>query len=126
MSTIATIARVVLGATFLVAAVAKIGQGRGWVQQASSMGAPRLVAKALPWIELVLGATLAAGVRPPWPAAIAIGLLTAFTVWIVAHLAAGRHPPCACFGAASTAPLSWRHAARNVALMAIGIVAALA
>lgn len=126
MSTIATIARVVFGAAFVVAAAAKIGQGREWVRQASAIGIPRIAATALPWTELALGATVAAGVWSPWPAAAAIGLLAAFTAWIVTHLAAGRHPPCACFGAVSTAPLSWWHVARNTVLVALGIVAALA
>lgn len=126
MSTIAVIARVALGVAFIVAAVAKIAQGRAWVQQASAIGTPRAVATALPWVELALGAMVAAGVWPPWPAVAAIGVLAAFTAWILGHLSAGRHPPCACFGALSSEPLSWWHVGRNAALMALGVLASLA
>ena len=126
MSTIAAVARIVLGVVFIAAGGTKISRGRDWSEEAAALGTPKAVAPALPWVELVLGATVVAGVLNPWPSVIAIGLLAAFTAWIVAHLSAGRHPPCACFGALSTAPLSWRHVGRNAGLIAVGVVAALA
>lgn len=122
-STIAGVARVVLGAAFIVAAGAKIAIGRRWVDQASAAGTPRVVAAVVPWLELAVGSTLVAGLATPWPAVVAIGLLIVFTAWIVSRLAAGQHAPCACFGAISAAPLSWWHAARNVALIALAILA---
>ena len=55
---------------------------------------------ALPWFELVVGAAVVSGLAEPWPVAVAVGVLAAFTVWIVVHLVRGQHPPCACFGVA--------------------------
>jgi hypothetical protein len=125
-SLIADIARVLLGLAILVAAVAKIASGQRWVDQASVLGVTRSLAVVLPWFEMVVGAAVVTGVAEPWPAAIAVGLLVVFTAWIAIHLVRGEHPPCACFGSFSAAPLSWWHAARNVALIALGVVAAVA
>ena len=50
-------------------------------------------------------------------------MLVVFTAWIVVHLVRGEHPPCACFGSLSAAPLSWWHVARNASslvLIALG------
>ena len=124
-SLIADLARVALGLALVVAAITKIAAGGRWVDQAAALGVGQGIAAVLPWLELVIGAAVAAGVVEPWPAAIAVGLLTIFTAWIAIHLVRGEHPPCACFGAFSAAPLSWWHVARNVALIAIGVVAAI-
>jgi uncharacterized membrane protein YphA (DoxX/SURF4 family) len=124
-SLIADIARVLLGLAILVAAIAKIASGQRWVDQASALGVTRSLAVVLPWFELAVGAAVVTGVAEPWPAAIAVGLLVVFTAWIVIHLVRGEHPPCACFGSFSSAPLSWWHAARNVALIALGVAAVL-
>jgi hypothetical protein len=56
---------------------------------------------------------------------VAIGLLTVFTVMIAAKLRRGEHPPCACFGAWSAKPIGGGHIARNLALIAVAVVAAL-
>jgi hypothetical protein len=119
---ISDIARIVLGVALLVAAVAKIAAGRRWIDQARDLGVPRSIAGALPWLELVVGASVAAGIVEPWPAIVAIVLLGVFTAWIGAHLARGAHPPCACFGSLSAAPLSWWHLVRNGVLLLLGVL----
>jgi uncharacterized membrane protein YphA (DoxX/SURF4 family) len=126
LETIADIARVLLGLAILFAAITKIASGQRWVEQASALGVTRSLAMVLPWFELVVGAAVVTGLAEPWPAAIAVGLLVVFTAWIAIHLVRGEHPPCACFGSFSTAPLSWRDVARNGALIALGVVAAVA
>jgi len=126
VSTIATVARIALGLAFVAAAFTKIGQGRAWMAQAVAVGTPRLVATSLPWVELALGAALVAGLASPWPAVGAIAMLGLFTAWIVSQLAAGRRPPCACFGALSTRPLSWWQVARNGGLVLLGAVSVVA
>jgi uncharacterized membrane protein YphA (DoxX/SURF4 family) len=122
-SLVADLARVALGIALVVAAIAKVAAGTRWVDQAAALGVHRLIAAVLPWFELVIGAALVAGLAEPWPAAIAIGLLAIFTAWIAIHLVRGEHPPCACFGSFSAAPLSWWHVARNGALIALGALA---
>jgi uncharacterized membrane protein YphA (DoxX/SURF4 family) len=121
---VSDVARVVLGVVFLVSGVAKVAAGRRWAAQASELGVPAAVAGGLPWGEVALGAALVSGLTAPWPAVLAVVVLAAFTVWIVVSLARGEHPPCACFGALSVAPLSWRHVVRNVALLALAALAA--
>jgi uncharacterized membrane protein YphA (DoxX/SURF4 family) len=120
------IARIGFGLALLAAGVAKIGHGRAWTAQAAANQVPTFVARAVPWLELTTGAAVVSGVGSPWPSVAGVALMAAFTVWIVVQLAADRHPPCACFGALSDAPLSWRHGARNAALIIVGIVAVVA
>lgn len=122
-STIADLARIVLGVVLLVAAGAKIVAGPRWVDQAAGLAVPRPIAVAVPWIELIVAAAVISGFADPWPVAIAIVLLAAFTVSIVVHLARDQHPPCACFGSLSAAPLSWWHVARNGLLIALALLA---
>jgi uncharacterized membrane protein YphA (DoxX/SURF4 family) len=117
------LARVVVGAAFVIAAVAKLVQGRRWVAQATSAGVPGPVAAAVPWVELTVGATTVAGVAEPWPAVAALVLLGSFTVWIVWRLASGDDAPCACFGAVSASPLSRWDVIRNGVLLALAVVA---
>jgi uncharacterized membrane protein YphA (DoxX/SURF4 family) len=124
-SLVPDIARVVLGAVFVVSGLAKIASGARWTAQASGLGVPRAIAAALPWVELALGAAVASGLADPWPAVAAIAVLAVFTAWIVVHLARGQHPPCACFGSLSLAPLSWRHVVRNGVLLALGTLSLL-
>ena len=120
------IARIGFGLAVLVAGVAKIGQGRAWTAQAGANQVPALVARAVPWLELTTGAAIVSGAGSPWPSVAGTALIAGFTLWIVVQLAADHHPPCACFGALSAAPLSWRHGARNACLIALGIVAVVA
>lgn len=123
MDVVTTIAAVALGLIFVVAGGSKLVAGGAWVAQAGEMGAPRPVALLVPWIELVLGATLIVQLVMPAPALVAIAVLVTFSVAIGRQLVDGRHPPCACFGTWSTAPLGPVHMVRNVGLMALAVVA---
>jgi hypothetical protein len=125
VDTVARVAAIVLGAVFVVAAVAKIAAGTTWVAQARELGAPTPVATALPGVELVVGALLLAGLAGPLPAVVAALLLVAFSVAIARQLVDGRHPPCACFGAWSQRPLGEGHLLRNAGLIVVALVALL-
>jgi hypothetical protein len=122
LSSLAVVASVLLGVSFLVAGGSKIAAGAQWPDQARAMGAPTRVIPILPWIELGLGALLIAQVASVVLGWIALGLLVAFTLLIVRRLRAGQHPPCACFGAWSAKPLGWGHVGRNAVLIALAIV----
>ena len=123
--TAAVAASIVVGAAFLVAGGAKIAAGRHWPAQAAALGAPRIVVPIVPWWEIVVGALLVAQIDRDIVAWVAVITLVAFTVLIVARLASGQHPPCACFGSWSARPLGWRHVVRNFVLIALGVLAAL-
>lgn len=123
MDLLARLAAIALGAVFVVAGASKLAAGSAWIAQARQMGAPQPVATVVPGVELVLGATLVTGIAMPLPALAAIALLVAFSVVIARQLVDGRHPPCACFGAWSTRPLSEVHLLRNAALIVVAVVA---
>lgn len=116
------VASILLGVAFLIAGGSKLAAGPSWPEQARGLGAPSVVIPVLPWFELVLGAVLVVQVAPEVAAVVALVTLAAFTALIVRRLVEGRHPPCACFGAWSATPLGWGHVARNVALIALGVI----
>lgn len=120
------LAAVVVGAALVVAGASKLAMGSRWSTQAVELGTPPLLAPVVPWIELVLGATVAVQLALPWTALAAVVVLVAFTGLLLVHLEADRHPPCACFGGWSSRPLSWRHVARNAVLIALAALAAFA
>ena len=124
METIGTIAAVVVGAVFVAAGVFKLMDGEAWPKQAADMGVGRPLALVVPWVELAIGAVLLAQLLEPWAALAAIVLLVAFTIVIVRRLLDGSRPPCACFGSRSSRPLGTYHIARNGALLALAIIAA--
>lgn len=113
-----------VGAALLWAAVAKFGSFASWRVQAAGLGAPRWATPLVPFFEAALGALLVAGLAADATRVAAIVLLGVFTVLLVARLAAGQRPPCACFGARAR-PISWWSAARNGALIALLSVALL-
>lgn len=123
---IAAVAALVVGAAFVLAGAAKLAMGGRWPAQAKEFGVPWQVAQFVPWWELVVGALLAAQVARPITAWIAVATLVLFSAAVGAQLAKGKHPPCACFGAWSPKPVGARTLARNAALIAIAIVAAVA
>lgn len=123
MSTVSSVAGVVLGLAFVVAGASKLAAGQSWPAQAHGLGAPSVAISPLPWLELAIGAALVAQLAEPWPAVVAIALLVAFSALIARRLAEGRRPPCACFGAWSARPIGPGHLARNFALMVLGLLA---
>lgn len=123
METVGTIAAVVVGLAFVAAGVFKLADGPAWPRQAADMGVSRPIALAVPYIEIAIGALLAVQVLEPWAAIAAIVMLVAFTVVIVLRLLDGSRPPCACFGSRSTRPLGAYHVLRNVALLALAVIA---
>ena len=122
----AVVAALIVGAAFVLAGAAKLAMGRRWPAQAKEFDVPWQIAQFVPWWELVVGALLAAQVSRSITAWIAVATLAVFSAMVAAQLARGKHPPCACFGAWSPKPVGARTLARNAALIAIAVVAALA
>jgi len=120
------IASIILGGVMCVAGGSKIAMGNRWPVEAQALGAPKLIAPIVPWIEIALGALLIVQLKPEVVGALSVALLVAFTLLIMRQLQKGHRPVCACFGSWSSKPLSWNHVARNagfIALAAITIVA---
>lgn len=77
------------------------------------------VAKWLPWLELVLGAWLIAGIGLRWAGAMASALLGTFFVVMVRAYALGMDINCGCFG--DDDPLSAATLVRDGALLAVAL-----
>jgi uncharacterized membrane protein YphA (DoxX/SURF4 family) len=114
--------RVLVGLVLLVSGTLKLRQP-AWPATAAAFGTPGPLIPTLPWVELLLGATMVAQLGGRWTALAALGLLLAFTAAIAAQVARGRRVPCACFGEASQDPVGPATLARNMALCALALVA---
>ena len=113
-------ARLVLAGVFVSAAAAKQFDRRGTEEGMVAFGVPRAVAPVfavvVPVAELAIGLLLI----PPESSAVAgvaaLVLLAAFTAAILANVARGRTPACACFGQARGGRADGRAVARNLVL----------
>jgi hypothetical protein len=114
---------VALAALLLIAAAAKLLAPAETERSFAALAVPNPAAAAR-FVPLPEAAAAVLLVVVPAVGAIAtLMLLAFFSTFVVSRLRAGVVAPCACFGAASTAPLSWLTLARNVALALLGFVA---
>lgn len=121
------ILRLVLGAVFLYASYDKILNPQSFSQavynyQILPDAAVNLTALTLPWLEMLLGVCLVAGVWLPGATAICTGLLTIFIGALVFNQVRGLDIHCGCF---STDPTDG-HAGlwtvtRDVSFLAISV-----
>ena len=122
-------ARVVLGAVWLWAAVAKMVDPQ---QAVVAVRAYRLlpeflvrpVAWGLPFLELAVGVLLILGLRTRLAAVLSLGLLCVFTASVASAWVRGLSITCGCFGGGGVAPrVDWttyaKELARDVGLMAL-------
>jgi len=114
-----------LAAVFALAGIAKLRDPLGTRHTLRDFGLPnpRLLARVLPGAEAATALLLV--VDPRVGGQCAVALLVAFTTLIAGRLLTGHRDACGCFGTWSKRPLSWRDLARNGALVALGVVAAL-
>ena len=108
-------ARIAVGVVLLCAGAAKLFQP-AWTATAAAFGAPPLVARALPAVEVLLGALLIAGIGLPWTSLAALVLLAGFTAAVAAQMVRGKAVPCGCFGETSSAPVGRDTLIRNLVL----------
>jgi uncharacterized membrane protein YphA (DoxX/SURF4 family) len=123
MHTLAAIAAVVVGLVFLLASITKLARPGEWRAQAADLGVPVAVATPVPFVEAAVGALLVVQFQRPVMAWCATALLVVFTVLLVVRLRQGRRPPCACFGSFSAKPIGAANVARNLAFIALALVA---
>jgi uncharacterized membrane protein YphA (DoxX/SURF4 family) len=117
--------RLLLGAVFVYAAYTKLRQS--WLLFALSIDSYQLlpdwavfaVARTLPWLELVLGLSLMAGVWLRYLSLLAAAILaTFFTVMLISYFR-GAGIDCGCFGVGE--PLSAKTLVRDAALLAAAV-----
>jgi len=119
---LASILRIALGVIFVYAAWIKLREP--WAMFAIAIDsyqilpawAVELVARALPWFELLLGGLLIAGVWRRVSGAAASLLLAVFFSLMVRAMAKGMQIDCGCFGPGER--LSWMTLLRDGALLA--------
>jgi uncharacterized membrane protein YphA (DoxX/SURF4 family) len=122
---VAIVCAVVVGVVFLVAGVAKLAGHDRWRADAAAMRVPSWLVVPLPFVEVALGALLVAQLWRPVVAAVAALVLLVFTMALIARIAAGDPPSCACFGGWSRRPIGSVDVVRNVTLIVIAMTAAL-
>lgn len=127
MAWISLLARLLLIAVFLIAAVGKLADREGSRQAVLDFGIPRrlaaLIATLLPFAELAIAALLISGASARWGALAALGLLGLFIIGIAVNLARGKRPNCHCFGQLHSKPLGWSTLFRNGTLAVLaGVV----
>ena len=114
--------RAVLGATFLVAGLAKLTDPGTAARTIAGFGAPaftRPLLRGLPYLETAVAVALAFSATAWHAAWIAAGLLVLFIAAISVNLARGRRPDCNCFGQVRPAPISGLTIVRNAGLLAL-------
>ena len=114
----------IVGVIFIFAGVPKLNARDLWPAQAQRLGAPSFAIPVVPYIELVLGSVLIAGLASTVTLLASIGALLSFTVLLLSRLLAGDRPPCACLSFRSTKPIGWNNIVRNLLMLAL-LVAAL-
>lgn len=98
--------RLVVGGVFIYAGVLKILDPLGFAQDIDAYRlVPRavafLAALVLPWLEVLAGAALIAGVFRPASALLIALMLAGFIVLVAVTMARGLDVDCGCFGALS-------------------------
>ncbi len=106
-----------LALVFAWAGIAKLRAPRVTARSFAALRVPPVLARVVPFIELGLAVAL---VLAPGTAIAAVGLLVAFTVVL---LRADDGARCACFGSASSEPVSWVQILRNGLLAGAAVVA---
>jgi uncharacterized membrane protein YphA (DoxX/SURF4 family) len=120
--------RLLLGAVFVAAGVSKIVHPAEFAKiihnyQILPDGLINVVAIVLPWLEMLLGALLAAGIWLPGAAALANLLLLSFFSALLFNLARGIDVHCGCFSTQSSgSPHTVWYILRDSSFLLLGIV----
>jgi uncharacterized membrane protein YphA (DoxX/SURF4 family) len=104
--TLLLIFRIVLGGLFVYAGTVKVADPLGFAQDIRNyrLVGPTLsfvAALVLPWLEILAGACLVAGVGKRGAALVVTGLLVFFIVLTLVTMARGLDVDCGCFGSLS-------------------------
>jgi putative oxidoreductase len=116
------LSRMVLGSIFIVASVDKITSPEAF---AVSIEAYRLLplslvniaALIIPWVELLCGVFLLAGVLVRASAVLTGAMLVVFLGGILAAMARGLTIDCGCFGPSHATPVGWMRVLEDVGMI---------
>jgi putative oxidoreductase len=104
--TLLLVFRIVLGGLFVYAGVVKVGDPLDFAQDIRNyrlvgQSLAFIVALVLPWLEILAGAFLVAGIWTRGAALVITGLLVFFIVLTLVTMARGLDVDCGCFGSLS-------------------------
>ncbi len=122
--------QIVMGIVFAWAALAKLGDLRGFADQVHNFRmlpifAENVVALSLPWIELVAALALILNIRARSGTVLLTGLLAAFTVAIIVALIRGLDIECGCFGTADASRVGLVKVSQNLGMLVVGWIGCL-
>lgn len=128
MEVVVLLCRYVLAVVLTVSGASKLLDRAGTRAAVQSFGVPPralpVVALLLAPVELSVAGLLLADATGRTGAVAALCLLLVLTAVVVANLAAGRRPSCACFGRLGSSDISSRTVVRNVVLGLLAVVGA--
>lgn len=119
------VGRILLAGIFLAAGIAKLREP--WLQFAVSINTFKIVpddmlelmARTLPWFEVLVGAAVLSGIRLKWTSLLATLILGGFLGLLVRSWAIGLEVDCGCFG--SGEPLGPKVIARDSLMVLLGL-----
>jgi len=122
------LARIAIGVMFLVAAYGKAMDPGSFAIQIKNfrmapVGSENLLAMVIPWIELVAGVSLVAGIKPRAGAAIVLAMMVFFTFAVGLAWGRGLNIDCGCFGTLGGAAVGMKKFAENVGLTVLAAIA---
>jgi uncharacterized membrane protein YphA (DoxX/SURF4 family) len=118
--------RVVLGGLFIYAGVVKVGHPLDFAQDIRNyrlvgQSLSFIAAVVLPWLEILAGAFLIAGIWKRGAALVITGLLVFFIVLTLVTMARGLDIDCGCFGALSRKS-GWSVVLEDLGMLFLGFV----
>jgi peroxiredoxin len=123
MEYVILIARLVLAAVFVVAAVSKLADSDGTRQGLRDFGVPDALSAPLgfllPLAELAVAVALLPTTTAWFAATAALALLLVFTAAIALNLVRGHRPDCHCFGQVASGKIGVSTLLRNAVLAAV-------
>jgi len=120
------ISRVTLGLIFIVASIEKIALPDIFAANINAYGIIpfpmiNIFALLLPWIELLCGVYLLAGVKVRSASLVISSMLVVFIVAILIAMAKGLTIDCGCFGSAHATPVGWPKVIEDVGMLLLGL-----
>jgi uncharacterized membrane protein YphA (DoxX/SURF4 family) len=130
LNAVVLVLRLVLGAILIVAGAAKVGHA---AEFAAQIAAFRLLPEALiapmavemPFIEILVGALLIAGLFTRVTAWIAVAMFAAFDGAIASAVVRGMTVSCGCFGPSDKTVTTWAEVARDAVFVLLAVAVAL-
>ncbi len=121
--------RVLLGLIFLASGISKLSDIPSFVLVVKEFGfvseaISRLIASAVPVIEIGCGVLLLAGLWVKASSAVIMGLLMMFIAVVIPQIAVGNEIDCGCFGPLSHGKVDTMLLVRDVILLALSLIVA--